>query len=78
MPAVAAWEDEPAVAEESVTLVVQVDGRLRDRLEMPAGASEDEVRALVLASPAVQRALHGRTVARIITIPGRLANIVTG
>lgn len=68
---------EAEIAEETVTLVVQVDGRLRDRLELPAGAGNDEVCALALASPAVQRALRTRVVARIVHVPDRLVNIVT-
>ncbi len=70
-----------ATVGEDVTLVVQVDGRVRDRLALPPGAGEAEVRSLALASPAVQRALHGgttdRTISRIIYVPGRLVNIVT-
>ena len=73
-----AWEAEAEIAEETVTLVVQVDGRLRDCLELPAGAGEDEVSALALASPAVQRTLRTRAVARIVHVPDRLVNIVTG
>ena len=73
-----AWEAEAEIAEETVTLVVQVDGRLRDCLELPAGAGEDEVCALALASPAVQRTLRSRAVTRIVHVPDRLVNIVTG
>jgi leucyl-tRNA synthetase len=51
---------------------------VRDRLEMAAGASEEEVRAMALASPAVQRALRDRAVARVVYVPGRLVNVVTG
>jgi leucyl-tRNA synthetase len=63
---------------EGITLVVQVDGRVRDRLTLAAGAAEDEVRVRALGSPAVQRALGGSTVARVVYVPGRLLNIVTG
>jgi leucyl-tRNA synthetase len=69
---------ETAGIEEAVTLVVQVDGRVRDRMEVSADASEDEVRARALARPAVQRALASRPIARIVYVPGRVANIVTG
>jgi len=71
--------NEPVSAgEEGVTLVIQVDGRVRDRLVLAAGAAEAEVRQRALARPAVQRALRGNTVARVIYVPGRLVNIVTG
>jgi leucyl-tRNA synthetase len=69
--------DEADVAEETVMLVVQVDGRVRDRLELPADTGEEEARNLALASPAVQRALRSRAVARVVYVPGRLVNIVT-
>ena len=49
-------EPGPEMVEETVTLVVQVDGRVRDRLALAVGAGEEEVRSLALASPAVQRA----------------------
>jgi leucyl-tRNA synthetase len=60
-----------------VTVVVQVDGRLRDRLEMPAEASEAAAREEALGSQNVQRALSGRPVKRAIFVPGRLINLVT-
>ncbi len=69
--------DAAETAEKTVTLVLQVDGRVRDRLEVSTSAGEDEVRALTLASPAVQRHLSGRALARIVYVPGRLINVVT-
>jgi leucyl-tRNA synthetase len=70
-------EVDPAlVAEESVTCVVQVAGKVRDRLEVPAGIGEDELRAAALASPAVQRALDGREVRTVIVRAPRLVNVV--
>jgi leucyl-tRNA synthetase len=67
----------PEVVEETGTLVVQVDGRVRDRLALPRGTGEETVRSLVLASSAVQRALAGRPVTRVVHVPGRLVNVVT-
>ena len=74
----AGWpEVDPAlVAEESVTCVVQVAGKVRDRLEVPAGVGEEELRAAALASPAVARALAGREVRTVIVRPPRLVNVV--
>jgi leucyl-tRNA synthetase len=71
------WDEEEA-AEETVTLVVQVDGRVRDRLELAAGSGEEAARRLALASLAVQRALAGRLPARVVYVPGRLLNVVSG
>jgi len=60
-----------------VTVVVQVDGRLRDRIEMPAGVDEAAAQARALASANVQRAIGGRSVRRAVYVPDRLINLVT-
>jgi leucyl-tRNA synthetase len=77
--AFAAWPsvDPALLARRLVTVVVQVDGKLRDRLEMPSGAGEDEVRRRALESERVQRALGGRAVARAVLVPDRLINLVS-
>jgi leucyl-tRNA synthetase len=61
---------------ESVTAVVQVAGRVRDRLEVPTTVTEDELRELALGSLAVQRALDGRAVRTVVTRPPKLVNVV--
>jgi leucyl-tRNA synthetase len=68
--------DEAAAAEDEITLVVQVNGKLRDRITVAAGISEADARAKGLASEAVQRFLEGRTPRQVIYVPGRLINIV--
>jgi leucyl-tRNA synthetase len=74
-----AWPDLEAAAILPATevVVVQVDGRVRDRLTLRAGAGEEEARAAALDSPAVQRALNGREPVRAVFVPGRIINIVT-
>ena len=74
-----AWpEPDPARLQRAVvTVVVQVDGRLRDRLEMPAGATQDEARERALRSAKVARALEGRTPTRAVFVQDRLINLVT-
>ncbi len=69
--------DEAKLRRERVTLVVQVDGKLRDRIEVEASASEREIRAAVLASDKVAEHVAGREVARTVIVPGRLVNVVT-
>jgi leucyl-tRNA synthetase len=78
--ALAGWpEVDPVLtAVESVICVVQVAGKVRDRLAVAPDVDADEVRERALASPAVQAALAGRAVARVITRPPRLVNIVPG
>jgi leucyl-tRNA synthetase len=71
-----AW-DEALAAEETVTLVVQVNGRVRGRLSVPADIGEDAARQQALACDGVRRQLDGRRVARVVYVPGRLVNIVT-
>ncbi|HOQ99603.1 MAG TPA: leucine--tRNA ligase [Anaerolineae bacterium] len=61
----------------TVTLVIQVDGKVRDRMQATAGLSEAQARDLALASEKVQRVLDGREVADIIVVPDRLVNVVT-
>ena len=60
-----------------VTVVVQVDGRLRDRIEMPSGIDEADARARAQESANVQRALGRRAVRRAVYVPDRLINLVT-
>ena len=70
--------DETLAAEETVTLVVQVNGRVRDRLEVPVDIDQETARELALASPRVQPYTDGKTVDRAIYVPGRLVNVVVG
>jgi leucyl-tRNA synthetase len=73
-----AWPefDAEAAREEEITLVVQVNGRVRDRITVPADISEAAARALALESPAVQRFLENGSPKKVILVPGRLVNIV--
>jgi leucyl-tRNA synthetase len=63
--------------EETVAIPVQVDGRLRDTLQVSGDESEAELQALALASPRVQPHLEGRTVVRVIFVAGKVVSIVT-
>jgi leucyl-tRNA synthetase len=69
--------DETQSAEEAITLVVQIDGKLRERLTVPSTIGEVEARQLALASEGVRPYLEGRRVVRAVFVPGRLINIVT-
>jgi leucyl-tRNA synthetase len=60
-----------------VTVVVQVDGRLRDRIEMPVGSDQPGAQERALRSENVQRAISGRRLARTVYVPDRLINLVT-
>jgi leucyl-tRNA synthetase len=69
--------DESLLRRPQVTIVVQVDGRLRDRVEMPAGVDQAGAQERALRSANVQRALNGRRLARAVHVPDRLINLVT-
>lgn len=73
-----AWPqvDEEAAKEEMITIVVQVNGKVRDRLTVNAEIGEEEVKALALQSEAVQRHLGGKTPRQVIYVPRRLVSIV--
>jgi leucyl-tRNA synthetase len=68
--------DPALLTEEKVTLVVQVNGKLRDRAEVAPSATEAEVVAIALASPKVVAALDGRPPSRVIARPPNLVNVV--
>ncbi|MGO4493467.1 leucine--tRNA ligase, partial [Arthrobacter sp. 2YAF22_2] len=74
----AGWptHDESLLVQDTVTAVVQVQGKVRDRLEVSPGISEDELRELALASDNVQRALDGRGIRTVIVRAPKLVNIV--
>jgi leucyl-tRNA synthetase len=70
-------EYDPELAkEEQITLIVQVNGKLRDRIMVDAGISEEDARTASLASEAAQRFMEGKEPKEVIVVPGRLVNIV--
>jgi leucyl-tRNA synthetase len=73
-----AWPevDEAAAAEQTITLAVQINGKVRDRLTVPAGTPEAEIQAAALASASVQRNLDGKTPKKVFVVQGKLVNIV--
>jgi leucyl-tRNA synthetase len=75
----ASWPaaDPALLVQDTVTCVVQVDGKVRDRLDVPAGIGEDELREAALAAPGAVRALDGRGVRTVIVRPPKLVNIVS-
>jgi len=68
--------DEQALAAEEITVVVQVNGRLRDRMVVPADSAEDEIERLALGLDKVRAQLDGKRVVKVINVPGKLVNIV--
>jgi leucyl-tRNA synthetase len=74
-----AWPtfDPAALVTDEITLVVQVNGKVRDRISVPAGVDEAEARRRALASEVVQRHLGGENPRQIVYVEGRLINLVT-
>ena len=69
------WE-EALLEENTVPMVIQVNGKLRDKLEVPKDISREELEKQALASAKVKTFLDGVTVRKVIVVPGRLVNIV--
>ncbi len=74
----ASWPsyEEAALKEDVINMVVQVNGKVRDQLQVPAGAGEEEVKRLALASERVRRHLEGKEIKKVVFVPGRLINFV--
>ncbi|WP_300428319.1 leucine--tRNA ligase [uncultured Thalassolituus sp.] len=74
----AAWPvvDKKALEKDSILLIVQVNGKVRAKLEAPATASKDELEAMAMADDSVKAQIDGKTVRKVIVVPGKLVNIV--
>jgi leucyl-tRNA synthetase len=68
--------DPALLVTESVTCVVQVNGKVRDRIEVPPGIGEDDLREVALAAPGVIRALAGQSIRKVIVRAPKLVNVV--
>lgn len=73
-----AWPkfDPDIAAEDEITMVVQINGKLRSRLTVPADSGEETIKALALADERVVKHLAGGSIAKIIYVPGKLINLV--
>jgi leucyl-tRNA synthetase len=70
--------DDAALKAESIEVVLQINGKVRGKIELPAGASRDDLERAALADPQVIRHLEGKQVRKIVVVPGRLVNIAAG
>jgi leucyl-tRNA synthetase len=68
--------DQTALIRNTLALVVQVNGKVRAQIQVPAGAAKMAIEESALAAPNVQRFIEGKTVRKIILVPGKLVNIV--
>jgi leucyl-tRNA synthetase len=70
-----AWDEEVA-KEEQVTIVIQVNGKVRDRLQVPAGTDAAELERIAMESDRLRSFLEGKPIRKVIVIPEKLVNIV--
>ena len=69
--------DERVLVEDEVDIVVQVNGKVRDRFRAPLGANEEELKATALELPKMRELLAGKQIAKVVVVPNKLVNIVT-
>jgi leucyl-tRNA synthetase len=70
--------DASALQQDEIELVLQINGKLRGALRVPAGADKAAIEALAVASELVQKQAEGAAIKRVIVVPGRLVNVVLG
>ena len=68
--------DESALVKESVEIVLQINGKVRDKMEVPAGLDKAEFEKLAMESDKAKALIAGKTVVKVIAVPGKLVNIV--
>ena len=68
--------DKDALSQEQITLVVQINGRVRSKIEIPTAASEDDIKKAVLEDGNVNRWTEGKSPKKIIIVKGKLVNLV--
>ncbi len=75
-----AWPvfDPNLAAEENVEIVIQINGKIREKIVVPVGSKEDELKDMALNNPDIGQHLAGKTIRKVIVVPDRLINIVIG
>ena len=68
--------DEAALAREQISLVITVNGKVRSKITVPAGASDQQAREAALADPRIMQILEGRQPSKVVVVPDRLVNLV--
>ncbi len=73
-----AWPtyDERLLAEDEVEIVIQVNGKVRDRMKMSILATEEEIKSAALENPRIRELTSGRTIRKVIVVPKKLVNVV--
>lgn len=71
-------EDADALVVDEITLVIQVLGKTRGTIQVPAAATKEELEQFAIASEVAQRHIEGKTIKKVIVVPGKLVNFVVG
>lgn len=70
-------EGNPEIAkEDAITVAIQVNGKLRGEVNVPVGSDENEIKTLAMADPRIQKHIEGKSIKKIIFVPGKIFNIV--
>jgi leucyl-tRNA synthetase len=64
------------LVEDEVEVVIQINGKVRDRMKMSASATDEEMKTATLSNPRIQDRIAGKTVRNVIVVPKKLVNIV--
>lgn len=70
--------DEKAMAAEDVTVIVQINGKVRDKIVMPVNVDQAEAEKIALAQPKIAEMIAGKAIKKVIVVPNKLINIVVG
>ena len=73
-----AWPvcDESALVRDTIEIVVQINGKVKEKMDIPAGLGKDELEKLAMENEKVQKLTSGKNVVKVIAVPGKLVNIV--
>ena len=70
--------DESALTRDTINMAVSINGKPRVQLELPADADKETIEKIALADAKVQKYLDGKTLRKVIVVPGKLINLVVG
>ena len=68
--------DEAKTVDDEVEIVVQINGKIRDKMLVPAGIDRDALTELALASDRIRELTEGKDIVKVIAVPGKLVNVV--
>ena len=69
--------DPPLITDQEVEIIIQINGKIKERLKVPSGLSKPELERLALDNPTIASMLDGQTPQQVVVVPDRLVNIVS-